>query len=110
MRSLSLAGAALALGGLLACAGLPAVTAHDAQMAGVPLHELQSGRGRYVAKCSGCHRLYAPSEYDDDAWAYQVDEMVEKAKLTEGDVAAILTYLTALNADASQDAAHLAAE
>jgi mono/diheme cytochrome c family protein len=111
LRLLTRLAAALALGGIFACAaGLPSVTVRDAQIAGVSLHQLRSGRDRYVAKCSGCHRLYSPAEYDDDVWRFQVDDMTDKAKLTDDDVAAILTYLTALNRDETSEVASLRAE
>lgn len=111
MRLLTHLAAALALGGVFACAaGLPAVTARDAQVAGVSLHELRSGRDRYVAKCSGCHRLYSPAAYDDDVWRFQVDDMTAKAKLTDDDVATILTYLTTMNGDESREVASRSAD
>ena len=102
MRPTHLMAVTLALSGLIACAaGLPMVTALDAQVAGVPLDELRGGRDVYVAKCSGCHRLYPPIDYDDAAWDAQVHGMRKKAKLGDEDIAEILAYLTAMNADAS---------
>lgn len=102
--------AAVALYGLLACAAsLPAVTAGDARTAGVPLQELRGARDRYVAKCSGCHRLYGPEEYEDDVWAFQVHDMTARARLTAADTAAILAYLTAMNGDTSPEVARLTA-
>ena len=83
---------------LFACAAaLPVATEQDALLAGVPLPDLHAGRETYVAKCSGCHRLYAPAEYDDEAWAAHVPAMRKKARLTDGDIVAILDYVTALN-------------
>ncbi|MAF09780.1 hypothetical protein CMK11_04950 [Candidatus Poribacteria bacterium] len=102
MKLTRLIAAAAALAGMVACAvGLPPVTALDAQTAGVPLVALQRGRDVYVAKCGGCHKLYPPADYDDAAWDAQVHGMRKKARLTDGDIAAILTYLAAMNGDPS---------
>ena len=106
MRPTHLIAITLALAGLIACAaGLPMVTVLDAQVAGVPLDELRGGRDVYVAKCSGCHRLYSPAEYDDAAWDAHVHGMSEKARLKDGDIAAILAYVTAMNGDRSLEVA-----
>ncbi len=89
---------AVALTSLLACAGsLPTASQRDALLAGVPLADLHDGRDRYVAKCSGCHKLYTPAEYDDEAWAAHVPAMREKAKLSDEDIVAIVGYVTAMN-------------
>jgi mono/diheme cytochrome c family protein len=106
LKSVGPVAIAVALAGLLACAaGLPAVTALDADVAGVPIAELQRGRDVYVAKCSGCHRLYSPAEYDDAAWDAHVHGMRDRAKLTDGDVAAIVAYVTAMNSARSPEVA-----
>lgn len=98
MRRLALFAFAATLAVLLACAAaLPMATERDALLAGVPLPDLHAGRARYVAKCSGCHRLYAPPEYDDTAWALYVPAMRKRARLSDNDVAAILDYVTAVN-------------
>ncbi len=83
---------------LLGCAAaLPMATEQDARVAGVPLPDLHEGRERYVAKCSGCHRLYAPADYDDNEWTVHVPAMRQKARLSDSDIVAILGYVTAVN-------------
>jgi len=85
-------------GGWLACsATLPRVTTDVAEREGVPFETLVAGRHRYIAKCGGCHPLYAPASRTDAEWEHAVAEMRELARLTEEDFRAILAYLQAVN-------------
>ena len=111
MRRLSLAALASALSVLLACAAtLPMASERDAMLSGVPLRDLHKGRERYVAKCSGCHRLYAPAEYNDEEWAVHVPAMRKKARLSDDDIEAILDYVTAVNGTHEQPLAKALAD
>ncbi len=57
------------------------------------MEELTSGRELYVAKCSGCHQLYVPSEFSATKWRESVAEMGERAKITLPDQERIRAYL-----------------
>lgn len=59
--------------------------------------DLIEGRRLYIAKCSGCHNLYIPSEYDDTGWQEWVEKMVDPAKITPGEAGSIGRYLLAVN-------------
>ena len=88
---------------LLACGpglAVPAdgdVTRGRQAQASLTLEELNRGRASYIAKCSGCHHLYAPSVLDAEGWADMVSEMRERSNLTHTDERAILTYLTVMS-------------
>ena len=69
----------------------------DADRAGISVDVLQRGRDAYVAKCSGCHALFAPGAHDDATWAAQVNEMTEEANLSRDVADDILAYLQTLN-------------
>ena len=84
--------------GVIGCASsLPSVTPTDAERVGVAFESLQAGRTLYVSKCSGCHALILPNAHTDEEWAHEVDEMAERARLTEDEKAEITLYLTAMN-------------
>ncbi|PWT93845.1 MAG: hypothetical protein C5B54_01245 [Acidobacteria bacterium] len=56
--------------------------------------ELLLGRKLYVNYCSSCHNLHLPKEYNADQWKRNVDEMQEKAKITDDEKQLILQFLT----------------
>src|SRR5262250_1095922 len=56
--------------------------------------ELLQGRKLYVNHCSSCHNLHLPNEYNADEWKRNVDEMQQKAKITDGEKQLILEFLT----------------
>ena len=76
---------------------IPKATPVDADRAGVSLVDLRLGRETYVRKCSGCHALHAPDEFNDDVWVEQVHEMRDDARISDDEVAVILNYLRAMN-------------
>ena len=57
-------------------------------------NELLLGRKLYVNHCSSCHNLHLPKEYNAAQWKGNVDEMQEKAKITDGEKQLILQFLT----------------
>lgn len=54
---------------------------------------LDLGRDMYIEKCSGCHSLIAPTKFGEEKWVEEIKEMKEKAKLTDDEEFAILTYV-----------------
>ena len=52
------------------------------------------GRKLYVNHCGGCHNLYLPKEYNADQWKKNIDEMQEKAKISDKEKQLIYQYLT----------------
>ncbi len=86
---------------LASCASpVPTARLVDVARSGVPMETLAKGRDTYIRKCSGCHALHAPDDYDDAVWAGQVAEMREEACISEDDADLILTYLRAMNVEA----------
>jgi mono/diheme cytochrome c family protein len=87
--------------GLVACAtvNVPEPMLLDAGGDGAALSELQAGRQLYVAKCSGCHGLFAVEHCTDGEWARQVDEMVESKRVRLGreDRDRLVRYLQVMN-------------
>ena len=57
--------------------------------------QLLAGRKLYVDHCSSCHNLHLPHEYDSAGWIKRLDEMQEKAKITDEEKQLIFEYLTA---------------
>lgn len=64
-----------------------------AACASLPLPE-REGVVLYRAKCSGCHRPYAPAERTAEVWRKTLHEMARRAKLSPEEFAAIERYLT----------------
>lgn len=64
-----------------------------AACASVPLPE-REGITLYRAKCSGCHRPYAPAERTPAVWRKALPEMARRAKLSHEEYAVIERYLT----------------
>ncbi len=56
--------------------------------------ELLSGRKIYVDHCGSCHNLHLPKEYNAEGWKKQLDEMQEKAKITDKEKQLVYKYLT----------------
>ena len=83
---------------LPACAPmLPAVTDSDRAWArqAFPetLDDLDTSRGLYAVKCSGCHMLVLPPNVPQTEWPRVVDKMTPKAKLSDDEKARILRYV-----------------
>ena len=76
-------------------AAIPSITTGDAERVGVPIDLLRDGRERYIAKCSGCHALYAPPKYTTAEWDREMEEMRERSRLTDEDFERITTFLHA---------------
>jgi hypothetical protein len=55
--------------------------------------DLDLGRGMYIEKCSGCHSLIEPSKFAEEKWMEEIKEMKVKAKLSDDEEFAILTYV-----------------
>jgi len=56
------------------------------------------GRKLYVAKCAGCHELYAPAKYSREDWAEWLRKMQRKSRLTTNQIAALQEYADAARA------------
>jgi hypothetical protein len=82
LRAFPIAALVLAVGGMLASGGC----------ASVPLPE-RKGVVLYRAKCSGCHRPYAPQEIDAASWEKRLPVMARRAKLSLDDLETIKRYL-----------------
>lgn len=57
---------------------------------------LEAGRSAYVAKCSGCHHLYLPSQRSAEVWPKEVAGMRERANLRPEEEAQISAYLSTM--------------
>lgn len=55
--------------------------------------QLAEGRSRYVARCSGCHSLHRPSEYEAGQWEGILERMAPRARLTPAETESIRRYL-----------------
>ncbi len=58
------------------------------------LAALTEGRKLYIAKCSSCHNLYKPETYSAEKWTNELNEMKEKAMISDYQAGLILKYLT----------------
>ena len=50
----------------------------------------------YLMKCSKCHRLYDPKEYDDFHWSNWMVKMKKKAHLNDEQYGKIVHYVESL--------------
>ena len=80
---------------LLSCAA----SAFGPAAHGVEVPSDDSARLLYLRKCSKCHRLYDPMEYDDESWTGWMQKMKKKAKLKDEDFKTISGYLENLRKD-----------
>lgn len=62
--------------------------------AGVSLTDLKKGREIYVNNCASCHQLYMPNKFSDQAWMDNLNEMQERAKITDDQKLLIYQYIT----------------
>ncbi len=90
---------------LSACAGPAVLAPTDADLARVSgrwpdadLAQLTGGHRTYRARCSSCHRQYAPGELAPDAWPEVVADMSERARLTPAEQTAVTRFLVAASA------------
>ncbi len=54
--------------------------------------EMSDGEKLYLAKCSSCHNIIAPSRYDKEKWRLHIDKYGEK--MTAEEKRRVLQYLT----------------
>ena len=52
-----------------------------------------TGEKLYMAKCGGCHELYAPGKYKTDEWVKLVNAMQVRSKITDYEKNLINEYL-----------------
>ncbi len=58
------------------------------------LKDLKKGRELYVKKCSSCHQLYLPKQYDGKTWEVNLNEMQTLAKISDEEKQLIYQYIT----------------
>ena len=58
---------------------------------------LRQGRQLYIAKCSGCHSVKAPSRYSEAEWDSVMTPMGKKAKLGNEEYEKILHYVLTMS-------------
>lgn len=56
---------------------------------------LESARTLYVTRCSSCHSLHVPLDYEVSEWRGWMRKMSRKAKLTTGQDSEILAFIFA---------------
>lgn len=59
----------------------------------VSVENLTKGRDLYVNNCASCHQLYMPNQYDATIWKRNLDEMQERAKITDDQKKLVFDYL-----------------
>lgn len=52
------------------------------------------GEELYSNKCSGCHRLHLKTEFTNEKWKSEIEEMGKKAKLSDDEKRMLIEYLT----------------
>lgn len=57
------------------------------------LEDLKTGRELYVTKCSGCHQLHLPNQYNFNEWRANLNQMQTKAKINDPEEQLIYQYL-----------------
>ncbi|MBF2708412.1 c-type cytochrome [Flavobacterium soyangense] len=59
----------------------------------VSVDDLKTGREIYVKKCSSCHQLFLPNQYNEKAWSLNLTEMQDRAKITDAEKQLIYQYI-----------------
>lgn len=67
---------------------------------GTTIGQLEHGRGVFVSRCSSCHNLPDPAQKTADEWPAAVEEMAERARLSERDKTSVVRYLATMSARA----------
>jgi mono/diheme cytochrome c family protein len=95
----------LGLAGASACAaGLPHPSEVDVARARERWPEtsradLEKGREVYVVRCSTCHPLHRPTEYEPARWDAELHKMAPRARLSEAERDAHFRYVMAVRGD-----------
>lgn len=81
---------------LIGCARpwVPVATDADAARSHRDVAQLNAGRAQLIEHCSGCHQTPSPREHRASDWPAQVDDMAERAHLSDAQRIAITLYLT----------------
>lgn len=66
----------------------------NAKKAAVSVEELVTGRAKYIATCGECHRLYKPDRNSASDWSMYLDDMQERAEISDKEKEQIYKYLT----------------
>ncbi len=69
-------------------------TEANASKSAISLEELIAGRTKYINTCGECHRLYKPNRNTTSEWRNYVDEMQERAEISDKEKEQIFKYLT----------------
>ena len=91
--------AGVAAAGLAGCAArLPEPSSADAERAakvwpGTTVSDLHRGKQQYVQRCSGCHGLFDPHQFEAGRWPGFVKEMSGKLSISVDEVADLTRYL-----------------
>ena len=85
--------------GVAGCASrLPEPNAADAARAakvwpGTTVSDLHRGKQQYMQRCSGCHGLIDPHQFQAGRWPVFVKEMSGKLRISSSEVADLTRYL-----------------
>jgi cytochrome c5 len=69
----------------------------QAEWPGTTRQSLERGRDLYVARCSGCHSLFAPAAYPAARWRELLGKMGPRARLSREERELVLHYLIAVS-------------
>ena len=65
----------------------------DVSLTGYSLDTLLMGRKLYINKCSSCHNLFLPQQFNKEDWENILSEMKESAKINDQETNSIKIYL-----------------
>jgi mono/diheme cytochrome c family protein len=95
-------GSVLPLVGLPGCARLPTMLPTEAQLVTIGTgsdetasESLFRGRALVVSQCMGCHRFFWPHEYSPGVWPALMDNMGNRAQLSQRQIADMTRYMVA---------------
>lgn len=81
---------------LLGCA--LAAPAQPADPPALTVHERETARRLYVAKCAKCHRFYEPRDYPEADWRRWMESMNRKSRFKPEQSEVLIRYLDAYRA------------
>ena len=59
----------------------------------ISVENLKKGRALYANNCASCHQLYLPNKYEAETWKHNLDEMQDRAKITDDQKKLVYDYL-----------------
>src|SRR5690349_16743244 len=78
---------------MLILLGAMSLLAASAPASDLSTQEIRDARKLYIGKCTKCHKLYDPTQYNDADWTGWMTKMTRKSRLTPKQAELLSQYL-----------------